>query len=224
VHLTFVKFYERALVDAAHDIIRVEPVCSLAKKYYKTIPMAVISNNKYEDVIQLLTSVGILHLFDVIIAQEPHKELCSQVDMFASAAKRLNQRVDVCIGECECHLFFCFVLFCFCDCITVSTCQLEYDPVYTCICASRLAGLDGVDSSSLALQRRAGRRMFDVRTLPAPPSSPFPSCSSPPSCSLQYHTKQEGAGHSAPLSMVFFACGGLMSMCYYLFFHTTLLQ
>ena len=99
MHLTYVKFYERALVDA-QDITRVECVCSLAKKYYKTIPMAVISNDKTEDVIQLLTHVGILHLFDVVIGHEGELQgRCSQEDMFANAANRLNQRIDTCLGK-----------------------------------------------------------------------------------------------------------------------------
>lgn len=97
VYLSYVKFYERALVST-QDIARVECVCSLAKKYYKMIPMAVISNDKAEDIIQLLTHVGILHLFDVVIAQEGDSR-CSQADMFANAAKRLNQRVDACLGK-----------------------------------------------------------------------------------------------------------------------------
>ncbi len=101
VYLSYVKFYERALIDT-HDIARIDCVYSLAKKYYKTIPMAVTSNEKTEDIIQLLTRVGILHMFDVVIAHdgESHSNF-SQEAMFANAAKRLNQRMDACLGK-EC--------------------------------------------------------------------------------------------------------------------------
>ena len=83
-------------MDITKHVSRVEAVCALAKRFYKTFPMAVISNDNLEDTIQLLTSVGLLHLFDVVIAQSSHRK--SLVDIFSDAASRLNQRVDTCIG------------------------------------------------------------------------------------------------------------------------------
>lgn len=99
VLMSYVKFYERALIVTARDVTRNEAVCSLAKKYFKTIPLAIISNDPSADVIQLLTSSGLLHLFDVVIGQEEGGSI-SQVDMFRQAAQRLNVPSDLCLGSC----------------------------------------------------------------------------------------------------------------------------
>jgi len=97
VSLAYTKYYDRALADSAHDIGRIEAVFSAIRRYYKSIPLAVISTSNHEDVVQLLTCVGALHLFDVVVAQQPGEKR-NISDMFNTAAQKLNQPCDLCLG------------------------------------------------------------------------------------------------------------------------------
>jgi beta-phosphoglucomutase-like phosphatase (HAD superfamily) len=98
VYLTFVKFHDRALVNFAQGITRIDAVFAVAKRYHKAIPMAVISMDKHEDVVQLLTIAGALHLFDAVVAQQPGSRR-SFSELFCIAAKHINQSSDLCLGR-----------------------------------------------------------------------------------------------------------------------------
>ncbi len=74
----------------------IEPVLDVVKRYWKVLPMAVVSGSTRAIVESELNTIGILNCFDVILTADDPIPQKPSPDMFLEAARRMNVPPDCC--------------------------------------------------------------------------------------------------------------------------------
>ncbi len=80
------------------DVLPIEPVVELARSYHGRLPMAVASGGSRAIVTKTLAAVGILDLFDAVVAAEDVTHGKPAPDIFLEAARRLGVPPGRCVG------------------------------------------------------------------------------------------------------------------------------
>ncbi len=89
-HNVVLKAYVEGFQRNLHLIEEVEAVSSVARRWKGTVPMAVASNGRKANVLATLQSVGLLSLFDTVIAIEDVAKGKPEPDLFLEAARHMG--------------------------------------------------------------------------------------------------------------------------------------
>ena len=88
---------EALFLKLSSTIAAIEPVVSLAKKYYGVKPLAVASGGHRRIVMNTLRALGIADLFQAVITAEDYRRGKPSPDPFLEAALRLDVRPERCL-------------------------------------------------------------------------------------------------------------------------------
>jgi HAD superfamily hydrolase (TIGR01509 family) len=92
-----VKLKHNYFLKNVHLVEPIMPVVDIARKYFRKLPLAVVSGSLKDVVHKELEVTGILNLFDVILtADDPFKPKPAP-DIFLAAANKLNIMPEKCI-------------------------------------------------------------------------------------------------------------------------------
>jgi HAD superfamily hydrolase (TIGR01509 family) len=75
----------------------ITPVVDVARRYHKLKPMAVASGGHRHIVLQTLTTIGIVDLFDTIVCSEDYSRGKPAPDPFLEAARRMGAEPSRCL-------------------------------------------------------------------------------------------------------------------------------
>ena len=89
--------YKVSYLEGVDQLEEVTLVADLAREWHGRVPMAVASNGERENVRSSLKSVGLLQLFDTIVAAEDVSRGKPAPDVFLEAARRLKAAPGRCI-------------------------------------------------------------------------------------------------------------------------------
>jgi len=96
-HAELLAGYKVAYQAALATLKEVALVANLARAWKGRVPMAVASNGERENVSASLRSVGLLELFDTVVAAEDVARGKPEPDVFLEAARRLGVRPERCV-------------------------------------------------------------------------------------------------------------------------------
>lgn len=79
------------------NVLPIDPVVDIARRFHKTKPMAVASGGHRHIVMRTLMSIGIVELFDTIVCSEDYSRGKPAPDPFLEAARRLGVEPSRCL-------------------------------------------------------------------------------------------------------------------------------
>lgn len=83
--------------DLIPEVLPVEPVVALVRQFHGTAPMAVASGGHREIVVKTLEALGLLALFETVVAMEDVERGKPAPDPFLEAARRLGVEPESCL-------------------------------------------------------------------------------------------------------------------------------
>ena len=89
--------YKTSYLGGVDTLVEVTLVADLARLWHGRVPMAVASNGERENVKSSLRSVGLLDLFDTVVAAEDVSRGKPAPDVFLEAARRLKTDPTQCV-------------------------------------------------------------------------------------------------------------------------------
>jgi beta-phosphoglucomutase-like phosphatase (HAD superfamily) len=95
-HLAVSKEKEAAYLPFLPHVREIEVVVDIARKHYGIIPMAVASGGIYPHINEVLTHLGIRHLFQAVVTSEDVVRQKPAPDIFLEAARRLGVAPQFC--------------------------------------------------------------------------------------------------------------------------------
>ncbi len=96
-HETVLKAYVEGFHRNLHLLQEVEAVAAVARQWKGRVPMAVASNGRKINVLATLGSVGLLTLFDTVVAIEDVAKGKPEPDLFLEAARQMGVAPEHCL-------------------------------------------------------------------------------------------------------------------------------
>jgi beta-phosphoglucomutase-like phosphatase (HAD superfamily) len=90
------KEKEAAYIPFLTEVQEVEVVVNIAREHYGILPMAVASGGIYPHINEVLTHLGIRHLFQAVVTSEDVTRQKPAPDIFLEAARRLGVEPQFC--------------------------------------------------------------------------------------------------------------------------------
>lgn len=90
------KEKEAAYIPFLSEVREIEPVVNIARENYGKIPMAVASGGIYPHINEVLTHLGIRHLFQAVVTSEQVTRQKPAPDIFLEAARQLGVAPEFC--------------------------------------------------------------------------------------------------------------------------------
>lgn len=88
---------EGLFLEFIHEIRPVEDIVQLARKFFRTHPVAVASGGDRDIVRKILAAIGVLELFPVIVTREDVEKGKPAPDLFLLAARRMGVAPAQCL-------------------------------------------------------------------------------------------------------------------------------